>query len=172
MGWWTAAGVLVVLLLAGCTAGSSAGTTTTIVLRPLSTATVAGMPGPTTTIDLSMPAQSIPTTTSVPRLNRETQLAIRRCLQALGNDFLAYTLDTNAAGAVNLCNESVVQLQVEPESDFVNVLLEQVQGALQAIGLTQLSRRVTEEDSAALAKSLDGYVARINVRLDEMPQSP
>jgi hypothetical protein len=163
----------VVLLLAGCSPQeSSADTTTTVVLQPLSTATVAGMPGPTTTIDLAMPAQSIPTTTSVPRLNRETQLAIRRCLQALGNDFLAYTLDTNAAGAVSLCNEAVVQLEVEPESEFVDVLLEQVQGALQAIGLTQLSRRVTEEDSAALAKSLDGYVARINVRLDEMPQLP
>jgi hypothetical protein len=171
MGWWAVAAIAVVLL-AGCTPEGKATTTTT--LGPIATVTIAGLPSPTTTLLLdSMPPQSIPTTTHVPRINREAELAIRRCMQAINNDFLPLTLvngdRTAASGAVALCDEATVQLQVETQSEFVDVLLEQLEGARRAIGLASLAQRFTAEEAVALQKALDGYVARINVRLDEMP---
>jgi hypothetical protein len=100
-------------------------------------------------------------------------LAIRRCLQAIDNDFLPLTLvnhdRTSATAAVALCDEATVQLQVEPPSDFVDVLLEQLEGARRSIGLAALAPNLTAADAAALQKALNGYVARVNIRLDEMP---
>jgi hypothetical protein len=142
-------------------------------LQPLSTGTISIVGLTTTTINLDMPAQSIPTTTHVPRINREAELAIRRCLQAIDNDFLPLTLVNSdrvaATDAVALCDEATVQLQVETQSEFVDVLLEQLEGARRSIGLASLSQRFTAEDAAALQKALNGYVARVNIRLDEMP---
>lgn len=166
--------MVAVVILAGCTPESSAAPTTTFVLQPLGTVTIAGLPSPTTTLLLDpMLPQSVPTTTQTPRINREAELAIRRCLQAIDNDFLPLTLvnrdRVSATDAVALCNEATVQLQVEPTSDFVDVLLEQLEGARRAIGLASLSQRFTDEDAVALQKSLNGYVARVNLRLDEMP---
>ena len=166
----------VVVLLAGCIPSiedSASPTSTQTTLRPLGTVAIPGLAVPTTDGVLEpLPTQPTTTLAPPPVLDREAEVAVRRCVLALDDDFMVLALtDRNPQGAIralDLCSEATVQLEVEPESDFVVAMKEQVSNARQSIALVMLERRFRQEDAEILIDTLNGYVSRLTLQLRDV----
>jgi len=140
--------------------------TTATTLEPVVSGTATPITVTTEVEVTPMPPVTVPasTTTVLPTLHRDTEVALWRCVVAFDDDFMPFTMRDNyerSDAAILACREAVIQLRVEPASELVSGLQTQVDSAMRAINLTRLDGRPNEEEAEGLKVTLDRFAVGV-----------